>query len=94
MNKNDPERPPYQALLLNKVNALRARNVLEESRRRGENEGALADRTWVISDGTAGMLAQGLAPNKSDEDSSRRYQSCPHTPAMPFQNWPTCQVGS
>ena len=65
MNKNDADLPPHQALLLDKVNALKARNAREERRRKGENEGAWPIRTWVISDGTAGMLAQCLALAKA-----------------------------
>ena len=65
MNKNDADLPPHQALLLDKVNALKARNAREERRRKGENEGAWPLRTWVISDGTAGMLAQCLALTKA-----------------------------
>ena len=61
MNKNDDDLPPHQALLLDKVNALKAHNAREEQRRKGENEGAWPLRTWVISDGTAGMLSQCLA---------------------------------
>ena len=65
MNKNDADLPPHQALLLDKVNALKAHNAREEQRRKGENEGAWPLRTWVISDGTAGMLAQCLALTKA-----------------------------
>ena len=38
MNKNDADLPPHQALLLDKVNALKARNAREERRRKGKNE--------------------------------------------------------
>ena len=65
MNKNDADLPPHQALLLDKVNAQKAHNAREEQRRKGENEGAWPLRTWVISDGTAGMLAQCLALTKA-----------------------------
>ena len=65
MNKNDADLPPHQALLLDKANALKAHNAREERRRKGENEGAWPLRTWVISDGTAGMLAQCLALAKA-----------------------------
>ena len=64
MNKNDTDLPPNQALL-DKVNALKAHNAREEQRRKGKNEGAWPLRTWVISDGTAGMLAQCLALTKA-----------------------------
>ena len=65
MNKNDADLPPHQALLLDKVNALKSRNAREARRRKGKNEGAWPLRTWVISDGTAGMLAQCLALTKA-----------------------------
>jgi len=65
MNKNDADLPPHQALLIDKVNALKAHNAREERRRKGRNEGAWPLRTWVISDGTAGMLAQCLALTKA-----------------------------
>ena len=65
MNKNDADLPPHQALLLDKVNALKAHNAREERRRKRDNEGAWPLRTWVISDGTAGMLAQCLALTKA-----------------------------
>ena len=65
MNKNDADLPPYQALLLDKVNALKAQNAREKRRRKREKEGAWPLRTWVISDGTAGMLAQCLALTKA-----------------------------
>ena len=65
MDKNDPELPPYQARMPYKVNALRAGKVLEERLSKGKNEEAWPIRTWVVSDGTAGMLAQGLALTKA-----------------------------
>ncbi len=65
MNKNDADLSPHQALLLDKVNALKARDAREERRSKRENEGAWPLRTWVISDGTAGMLAQCLALTKA-----------------------------
>ena len=65
MNKNDAYLPPHQVMLLDKAKALKARNAREERRRKGENEGAWPLRTWVISDGTAGMLAQCLALAKA-----------------------------
>ncbi|MGB2051584.1 MAG: hypothetical protein ACPHVQ_03455, partial [Candidatus Puniceispirillaceae bacterium] len=65
MNKNDADLPPHQTLLLDKANAVKARNAREEQRRKRENEGSWPLRTWVISDGTAGMLAQCLALTKA-----------------------------
>ena len=65
MNKNDADLPPHEALLLDKLNALKARNAREELRKKRENERAWPLRTWVISDGTAGMLAQCLALTKA-----------------------------
>lgn len=65
MNKNDTNLPLYKAQLPNKVNALQARNLRKKRRRRGENEGTWPTRTWVISDGTTGMLAQSLALTKA-----------------------------
>ena len=65
MNKNDADLPPHQALLLDEINALKAHNAREERRRKGENEKAWPIRTWVISDGTAGMLAQCQALTKA-----------------------------
>ena len=65
MNKNDADLPPHQALLLDNVKALKAHNAREERRRKGKNEGAWPTRTWMISDGTAGMLAQCLALTKA-----------------------------
>jgi len=65
MNKNDAHLPPYEAMLLDKAKALQARMEREERRRRGEDEVGWPIRTWVISDGTAGMLAQGLALTKA-----------------------------
>ena len=65
MNKNDTNLPLYKAQLPNKVNALQAPNLRKKRRRRGENEGTWPTRTWVISDGTTGMLAQSLALTKA-----------------------------
>ena len=65
MNKNDADLPPHQALLLDEMNALKAHNAREELRTTRENEGSWPLRTWVISDGTAGMLAQCLALTKA-----------------------------
>ncbi len=65
MNKNDADLPPYEAMLLDKAKALQARKEREERRRLGEYEGDWPIRTWVISDGTAGMLAQSLALTKA-----------------------------
>ena len=44
MNKNDANLPPYQALLLDKVNALKAHNAHEKRRRKRENERRERDR--------------------------------------------------
>ena len=65
MDKNDPDLPPFKARTPYKVSALRAGKVLEERLSKGKNEEAWPIRTWVISDGTAGMLAQGLALTKA-----------------------------
>ena len=65
MTKNEADFPSYQAPLLDKGKGLQARMDGEESRRKGENGGAWPVRTWVISDGTAGMLAQGIALTKA-----------------------------
>ena len=94
MNKNDADLSPHQALLLDKVNALKAHNAREGRRRKRENEGAWPLRTWVISDGTAGMLAQCLALTKAMRIQAEDIRAVPHPFCVPFQNWPTYQVGS
>ena len=48
MNKNDAELPSHQALMLYRVNALKAHNALKKRRRKGGKEGAWPLRTWVI----------------------------------------------
>ena len=61
MNKNHTDLPPNKAMILDKAKTLKTRLEHKKRRRRGEDEGDWPIRTWVISDGTAGMLAQGLA---------------------------------
>ena len=40
MNKNDADLPPHQTLLLDKANAVKARNSREEQPKKRENEGS------------------------------------------------------
>ena len=65
MNKNHTNLPLNEAMLLDKTKDLKAHTPREERRRLGEVEGGWPIHTWVISDGTAGMLAQGLALTKA-----------------------------
>ena len=65
MTKNETDVPPFQGPFLDKAEALQTRLGREERRKKDNDERAWPIRTWVISDGTAGMLAQGLALTKA-----------------------------
>ena len=65
MNKNDADIPTNEALLLNKKNTPQTRIESKEQRHRPKNGEYWPIRTWVISDGTTGMLAQDLALTKA-----------------------------
>ena len=65
MNKNDADLPSHEAVLPNKKHAPQTHVGSKERQRRLKEGEDWPSRTWVISDGTAGMLAQGLALTKA-----------------------------
>ena len=65
MNKNDANMPPSRKLHLDKSKAKQTSTDNAEQEMGAEDKGTWPLNTWVISDGTAGMLAQGLALTKA-----------------------------
>ncbi len=81
MNKNDADLLPYEARFPNKAKASQSSIERKERQRGGEDKGNWPTRTWVISDGTAGMLAQGIALVKAMEIPAEDIRALP-TPLL------------
>ena len=78
MSKNNADLYPYRAP--------DARLVRKKRRRGDEDERAWPIRTWVISDGTAGMLAQGIALTKAMKIQAEDIRAFPTPLLRPFPN--------